>query len=130
MPTAARKLCHCGRIRNADEACACGAGSRRSSTYQSSPLYKTRRWINRSKRHREANPTCVFCEREGRVVPAAVADHITPWTTEAEFYEGEIQSLCLTHHGRKSASERKSLQLGQKSITGHERSSGFHTATI
>jgi hypothetical protein len=80
MPLAARKLCHCGRVRDADEACVCGAGARRSSTWQSSPLYKTRRWRKRSQLHRELNPLCVYCEREGRVVVGDVADHTASCT--------------------------------------------------
>jgi hypothetical protein len=112
MPLAARKLCPCGRIRNADEACVCGVGSRRSSTWQSSPLYKTRRWINRSKAHRKHEQLCRQCKAAGIVKAGDVADHIVPWTNEQEFFEGDLQALCFSHHGKKSQSERRNINYG------------------
>lgn len=46
---------------------------------------------------------------DGRVVAATVADHIVPQTDEESFWGGELQSLCLHHHGIKSAGERKTM---------------------
>jgi 5-methylcytosine-specific restriction protein A len=65
----------------------------------SSKLYGKQRW----KRQREAqlreHPLCAYCLQLGKVVPATVADHVTPHRgDERQFWEGALQSLCAHHH--------------------------------
>lgn len=114
MPNAPPIACRCGARRQAGQPCAkCGMGKRKTPAkggWQSSPLYRTARWQKRREAQLIADPLCTECSKEGRCVAATVADHIVPWTTEEEFWEGELQSLCFTHHGRKSQGERKSIR--------------------
>lgn len=64
-------------------------------------------------RHLQEHPLCVACGAEGRVVAATVVDHIVAWqkgATEAErerlFADpANLQSLCASHHGKKTAAE-------------------------
>lgn len=47
-----------------------------------------------------------MCLETGRVVPAAVADHIEPHHgDEKKFWFGKLQSLCREHHDRAKRSE-------------------------
>ena len=113
MPSAPMLACPCGSRRQAGQPCPrCGRGKRTPPAqggWQSSPLYRTARWQKRREDQLMNEPLCSECLREGRAVAAVVADHIVPWRTEEEFWEGELGSLCLSHHGSKSASERKSV---------------------
>ena len=48
------------------------------------------------------DPFCRFCSLMGRVTEATVADHVERWREqpdpETAFWNGELQSLCVTHH--------------------------------
>lgn len=110
MATAAPKLCPCGSIRPANTSCPkCGAGSRRSTAWVSSPLYRTAAWRKRARAQLKREPLCCACQAEGKSVVARVADHTQPWTDANSFWSGDLQSLCFSHHGRKSASERQGV---------------------
>ena len=40
-----------------------------------------------------------MCLKEGKVVPATVADHVVPHHGDVNlFWLGELQSLCAPHH--------------------------------
>lgn len=54
-----------------------------------------------------AHPLCAACEREGRVTPAEAVDHIVPHRGDTTLFwdRRNWQSLCLSHHGRKSQGE-------------------------
>lgn len=106
MPMAPPRYCPCGGVRRGEAPCEkCGRGRRSVTT--SDPKYRTRQWKARAKEQIASEPLCRECGKQGRAIPAKVADHIKPWRTDEEFWEGELQSLCLTHHGRKSAGERR-----------------------
>jgi 5-methylcytosine-specific restriction protein A len=61
------------------------------------------------------HPLCAWCLKQGKVVPATVADHIEPhggdWN---KFRTGELQSLCVDCHQPKWAEDRRgySRQIG------------------
>ena len=57
-----------------------------------------------------AHPLCAECEREGRVTPASVVDHIIPHRGDyGLFWDGDNwQSLCRDHHQTKTNKERAS----------------------
>jgi hypothetical protein len=83
---------------------------KRSSTWKSDSRYTSRRWRAIAKAQLQASPLCVLCAEGGIVTAATVADHITPHRGEAEaFWFGALQSLCASHHGTKSAGERKGI---------------------
>jgi hypothetical protein len=53
------------------------------------------------------NPLCVECERQGRITPATVVDHIIPHKGNLELFwdEDNLQALCKPCHDRKTAKE-------------------------
>ena len=72
--------------------------------------YGSQRWRNRARHQLRLHPLCVMCLAQDQVVPATVADHIIPHKgNERLFWEGELQSLCATHH---SASKQQAEKHG------------------
>lgn len=53
------------------------------------------------------NPLCVYCARDDRVEPATVVDHIIPHKGDMQLFwdKGNWQSLCKTHHDKKTMKE-------------------------
>lgn len=53
------------------------------------------------------NPLCVECEKQGRLVPATVVDHVIPHKGDYEKFwnESNWQALCKSCHDRKTARE-------------------------
>lgn len=67
-------------------------------------LYNSRRWRRIRAQQLEAQPFCVFCRGEGRLIPATVCDHIEPHRGDvARFYAGPFQSLCKRCHDSAKA---------------------------
>lgn len=62
------------------------------------------------------HPLCVECEREGRIVPATQVDHIMALSTHPQLRLewDNLQSLCTTHHGRKTVREQAQARGGGK----------------
>ena len=54
-----------------------------------------------------------MCTKEGKVVGATIADHITPHKGDVRlFWEGPLQSLCKPHHDKtKSYEEKRGVQI-------------------
>ena len=54
------------------------------------------------------NPLCAQCRKEGRLTPATVVDHVEPHRGDKKLFwdRNNWQSLCKTHHDRKTASGR------------------------
>ena len=66
------------------------------------------RWQKARRTYLQQHPLCVLCEKEGRVVPATVVDHITPHKGDSALFwdvAGNWQPLCKPHHDKKTASE-------------------------
>ena len=82
-------------------------------------LYQTARWRKLRKAHLATEPLCVHCQREGRVVQAAVVDHILghdrPDWRERFFDPANLMSLCKPHHDRKTGRETHGGGGGQSS---------------
>jgi 5-methylcytosine-specific restriction enzyme A len=79
--------------------------------------YDSHRWRKRRRAHLMREPLCVMCLRNGRVEPAAIADHIEPhngnWTA---FITGALQSLCKTcYDSQKKVIEARgySTEIGE-----------------
>lgn len=62
------------------------------------------RRLRRAKLARD--PLCVQCERDGITTPAVEVDHIRPLNDGGDHSWGNLQSLCKTHHSRKTASDK------------------------
>lgn len=71
-------------------------------------LYRTQRWLRLRRLQLKMHPLCRLCELEGKLTIAVVADHRDGHTGDwrGRFYDlAALQSLCLEHHGEKSALE-------------------------
>lgn len=64
----------------------------------------TRAWEIARAAWLKQHPLCAECERQGRVTPATVVDHIVPHRgSRAKFWKSDnFQSLCVTCHQRKT----------------------------
>jgi 5-methylcytosine-specific restriction protein A len=75
----------------------------------------TARWERYRLHFLRANPLCAMCQREGRVVPATVVDHVTPHKgDQALFWDpANHQALCKPHHdSTKQRQERRGFVSG------------------
>jgi 5-methylcytosine-specific restriction protein A len=81
--------------------------TRRSSARERG--YNTR-WEKARKTYLTRNPLCIMCQREGRVTPATVVDHIIPHKGDAALFwdtENNWQPLCKPHHDRDKQREER-----------------------
>ena len=54
------------------------------------------------------NPLCELCQKEGRIVPATLVDHIAELKDlGAPYDEGNVQSLCASCHAKKTKADAK-----------------------
>ena len=61
--------------------------------------YGSRRWKAKRIAHLRSQPLCAYCEREGRITAATIADHVTPHKgDEGLFWHGRLNSLCKSCH--------------------------------
>ncbi|WP_045573628.1 HNH endonuclease [Desulfosporosinus sp. I2] len=65
------------------------------------------RWRKASKRFLEEHPLCVACEREGKLTPSKIVDHIKPHKGDMMLFwdESNWQALCKRCHDIKTARE-------------------------
>ena len=69
-------------------------------------LDRLKAWKDRRLAQLLAHPWCAWCEAQGRVTGATVADHIEPHRGDpVEFFHGDLQSLCASCHS--SAKQRQ-----------------------
>lgn len=62
-------------------------------------LYQTKIWRGIRRQQLARHPLCAMCEKEGRLTPATVCDHIEPHKCDwIKFVNGPFQSLCTDHH--------------------------------
>ena len=75
-----------------------------------------RHWRKLRDLHLRSNPLCVYCERAGRLTPAAVVDHIDPFDGKADARRldpGNLQSLCKQcHDGAKQQLDKSGVLRG------------------
>src|SRR5689334_21232991 len=65
--------------------------------------YKLQRWVKRRARQLRRQSLCIHCLEEGRSVAATIADHVVPHRGDPDkFWHGELQSMCVMHHNRKT----------------------------
>jgi 5-methylcytosine-specific restriction protein A len=81
--------------------------NRKERPKYSKQLYNSARWQRLRKKVLLAHPLCVECERQGRITPATVADHIVPHKGNLELFwdEENLQTLCKQCHDRKTTKE-------------------------
>ena len=71
-------------------------------------LYRLSRWKQAARRWLRVHPLCVECERQGRVEPGVVVDHVIPHRGDTVRFwnQDNWQTLCARCHNRKTAAER------------------------
>jgi 5-methylcytosine-specific restriction protein A len=67
------------------------------------------RWDKARKTYLMSHPLCVMCQKEGRVTPATVVDHIKPHKGDQQLFwdTANWQSLCKPHHDRDKQREER-----------------------
>jgi 5-methylcytosine-specific restriction protein A len=61
--------------------------------------YGSARWKAKRLAQLRAEPLCAYCQREGRIRPANIADHVIPHKgDEGLFWHGKLASLCKQCH--------------------------------
>lgn len=75
-------------------------------------LYAQARWKGPHGRRRDQltrEPLCKMCLRAGQITNASHADHVIPHRGDPTlFWQGELQSLCPSHHNStKQAQEHR-----------------------
>jgi 5-methylcytosine-specific restriction endonuclease McrA len=75
-------------------------------------FYKSRRWAAIRRDQLQSYPLCEVHRAAGFLVPADVVDHVIRMTDGGSQSDGRnLMSLCSTCHDRKSALERRGLQI-------------------
>jgi HNH endonuclease len=79
-------------------------------------LYSKKAWKQLRLDHLAKEPLCVYCQREGRLTPATVVDHIKAHKGNLSlFYSpSNLQSLCKLHHdgAKQKAESNKINEIG------------------
>ena len=91
-------------------------------------LYKTKGWYRLRYYQLRKEPTCRYCEAQGRIEAATVVDHIKAHKgDESLFYdENNLQSLCKQHHdSAKQKEENRDIVIGGD-IEGFPIDDGHH----
>lgn len=118
MPTRGKKYCiKCSRIATRGAYCEEHAPERnykaensRRATKQYDWWYKLPLWDKMRERQLSREPLCRECVASGVYSSRATeADHITPHRGDWSLFidEDNLQSLCKSHHSRKTAKERR-----------------------
>lgn len=65
------------------------------------------KWRKESKMYLQANPLCVHCQQQGKIVLAECVDHIVPHKGNMRLFwdVSNWQSLCNSCHSRKTVKE-------------------------
>lgn len=75
-------------------------------------LYNTKAWKALRLEQLSRQPLCCYCQQQGKVTAATVADHINPHKgDESLFFDGgNLQSLCKTcHDSAKQKAEKHGI---------------------
>ena len=105
MPMAPPRACRtCGRP-------GCQDHRRPPRTWQPPNYESTRIRGGRLQQLRERlfqrQPLCVHCERDGRVTPATIRDHIVPLAEGGRDVDDNVQALCVDCHDLKTQAEQQ-----------------------
>lgn len=65
----------------------------------------TRRWQKLRLLYLRANPLCVDCTKQNKIVPATEVHHVVPIAKGGTDEECNLQALCKPCHSRKTAEE-------------------------
>lgn len=104
MPLSPKRICNrCGMAYQGRCQCrpAAKAAEQRGTSAQRGYGFK---WQQAREGWLRNHPLCVECEKDGRIEPAVVVDHIDPHRGDmVKFWDaGNWQSLCVRCHNRKT----------------------------
>jgi 5-methylcytosine-specific restriction enzyme A len=73
------------------------------------PFYSSAAWIRVRNQKRLDDPLCEECLKDGVCKPMSEVDHVLPrWEhPELALEPSNLQSLCKSHHSRKTLHERR-----------------------
>lgn len=75
--------------------------------HHNSRFYQSTAWRKLRAVKLEQQPMCEECERNGKITPAQMVDHIVPINRGGASLDIEnLQSLCNACHNRKSAKDK------------------------
>ncbi len=75
--------------------------------HHNTKFYQSTAWRRLRTVKLEQQPMCEECERQGKITPAQLVDHILPINKGGASLDIEnLQSLCNTCHNRKSAKDK------------------------
>lgn len=79
------------------------------------PRQRGRAWMERRAAWLRQHPLCCYCEREGRLSPATVVDHIIPHRGDERLFWDRTnwQSLCASCHSSTKAREEAAERRGE-----------------
>ena len=84
---------------------------------ETDPFYLTVQWRKFRDWYITRHPICEMCEKEGRLTPAVMVDHIVEIRDGGALTSEEnAQSLCWRCHGEKTANEKN-----HRKLTGNNR---------
>lgn len=63
------------------------------------------RWRKQRSAYLRHNPLCVMCEAHGVTTAATLVDHIVPLADGGTHAVGNLQSLCVQCHARKTGQD-------------------------
>lgn len=73
--------------------------------------YKSARWVKLRQVHLNECPYCVECDKEGVIKLGRVVDHILPVRLGGGMFDPKnLQTLCDSHHNRKSRKEQCQIE--------------------
>ena len=81
-------------------------------SHRSAPndFYQSKEWKKTRNSFLIANPFCIECKKEGKKVPATVADHIKQVILDGEKHDwSNLQPLCSRHHNARSARQKNEM---------------------
>jgi 5-methylcytosine-specific restriction endonuclease McrA len=83
-------------------------------------LYDLKRWKVLRAHQLQSHPLCAFCQAQGIISAASVADHVIPHRNDPAlfFNAGNLQSLCKRCHDAHKQRLEKSGRVIGASLTG------------
>lgn len=67
----------------------------------------TRRWQKLRLIYLRANPLCIECKKQNKIVPASEVHHIVPIARGGTDDESNLEALCKSCHSKKTAEENR-----------------------
>lgn len=94
----------------------CPKHARPRAAKQTDPFYLSPRWRRFRAWYLAGHPMCIQCEREGRLVPADMVDHVVELRDGGDpLSEDNVQALCRKCHAVKTAEVKDKRKNHQKS---------------